>query len=73
MDIDYGARKPFQAKLIGATLLSSPNAVERRVIEARISLSCNSVTYRSGDSISVAPENPPDIVYSLLRRLGLAD
>lgn len=50
--------------------MTAPNS-DRRVIHVELDITGSKLRYKPGDSIGVLPQNPPDLVEALLKRLGL--
>ena len=65
----YGKNNPFLATLIESRLLTpSPSTKETRHFE--IDLTGSGLTYTSGDSLAIYPENDPTSVQAIIKRLG---
>lgn len=66
----YSAQKPFWARVTEARYMTAPWST-RRVIHMEVDIKDSGIQYQAGDAIGVLPENSPEVVEKLLKRLGV--
>jgi sulfite reductase (NADPH) flavoprotein alpha-component len=65
----YDRTNPFSARLLRSDTLNGPNsAKDTRLVV--IDLRGSGITYKPGDALGVYPENCPQMVQQIIRRLG---
>jgi sulfite reductase (NADPH) flavoprotein alpha-component len=67
---EWNRRNPFEARLVAGRRLSKEGS-QKEVRHYELDLSGSGIDYAAGDSIAVQPENDPELVELLLRRLAI--
>jgi sulfite reductase (NADPH) flavoprotein alpha-component len=67
---EWNRRNPFEARLVAHRRLSKDGS-QKEVRHYELDLTGSGIDYAAGDSINVQPENDPELVELLLRRLAL--
>jgi sulfite reductase alpha subunit-like flavoprotein len=66
----YDVNTPYHARMIGARYLTTSGS-EKQVLHVELDLGNSGITYAPGDAIGILPENDPEMVDELLKRLNL--
>ena len=66
----YTRKNPFLATVVDKVKITGRDS-DKEVYHVELSLEGSGITYEPGDSVGVLANNPPQLVYDILNRLGL--